>query len=181
MINDPDVIEVDDEIGGDHFMNMEVGLPRGPDGTIIKARVKKRTTDEAGNTIGKYHTNPLLDSRMYDVEFEDGGVEAITANIIAENILSQIDEEGHRQLMLDKIIDHRTTKHAIPKGEGTFQTTYGVTRKKRTTRGWEICVRWKDGSHEWIALKDLKQSYPVELAEYAIMKAYKMNLHLHGG
>ena len=170
VINDPDVVEVDDEIAGDHFMNMEVGLPRGPDGTIIKAKVKKRTTDETGNTIGKYHANPLLDSRMYDVEFEDGGVEAITANIIAENILSQIDEEGHRQLMLDEIVDHRTTKDAIPKSEGTYETTYGVTRKKRTTRGWEICVRWKDGSHEWIALKDVKQSYPIELAEYAIMK-----------
>ena len=140
VINDPDVVEVDDEIAGDHFMNMEVGLPRGPDGTIIKAKVKKRTTDETGNTIGKYHANPLLDSRMYDVEFEDGGVEAITANIIAENILSQIDEEGHRQLMLDEIVDHRTTKYAIPKSEGTYETTYGVTRKKRTTRGWEILL-----------------------------------------
>ena len=107
---------------------------------------------------------------MYDVEFADGGVEAVTANIIAENILSQVDEEGQRQLMLDKIVDHRTTKEAIPKSEGTYETTYGTTRKKRTTRGWEICVRWKDGSHEWISLKDIKQSYPVEVAEYAAMK-----------
>ena len=35
------------------------------------------------------------------------------------------------------------------------------------TKGWEICVLWKDGSTDWIALKDLKQSYPIELANFA--------------
>ena len=34
-------------------------------------------------------------------------------------------------------------------------------------------VRWKDGSSDWVALKDLKQSYPVQLAEYAI----KVGIH----
>ena len=29
------------------------------------------------------------------------------------------------------------------------------------------CVQWKDGSTDWINLKDLKVSYPVELAEYS--------------
>ena len=29
-------------------------------------------------------------------------------------------------------------------------------------------MEWKDGSFDWIELKDLKQSYPVELAEYAL-------------
>ena len=27
-------------------------------------------------------------------------------------------------------------------------------------------MTWKDGSTDWVALKDLKNSYPVELAEY---------------
>eukprot|EP00980_Cylindrotheca_fusiformis_P025867 scaffold14744_cov71-Cylindrotheca_fusiformis.AAC.1 len=70
--------------------------------------------------------------------------------------------------MLDEICDHRRTKDAIPKEQGTFLTPRGLTRKKRTTRGWEVCVQWKDGSTDWIALKDLKDSYPVELAEYAV-------------
>jgi hypothetical protein len=29
-------------------------------------------------------------------------------------------------------------------------------------------VQWKDGSTDWIALKDLKESYQVESAEYTI-------------
>ena len=28
-------------------------------------------------------------------------------------------------------------------------------------------VEWKDGSGDWIELKDLKESYPIELAKYA--------------
>ena len=36
-----------------------------------------------------------------------------------------------------------------------------------TTKGWEICVLWKDGLADWIALKGLEQSYPIELADFA--------------
>ena len=35
------------------------------------------------------------------------------------------------------------------------------------TKGWEFCVEWRDGSTDWISLKDVKQSYPVEAAKYA--------------
>ncbi len=42
-----------------------------------------------------------------------------------------------------------------------------VKRRKATTCGWDILVeKWKDGSSNWIALKDLKDSYPVERARY---------------
>ena len=36
------------------------------------------------------------------------------------------------------------------------------------TRGWELCVQWKDGSTNWVSLKDVKNSFPIELADYAI-------------
>ena len=39
---------------------------------------------------------------------------------------------------------------------------------KRTTKGWELCILWKDGSTSWESLKDIKDSNPVELAEYAV-------------
>ena len=91
------------------------------------------------------------------------------ANLIAENILSQVDEEGRRQQMLDEIIDHRTTHEAVKKEDGYIVNhKRGTKRKKMTTVGWELCVQWKDGSSNWIALKDLKNSYPIELARYAM-------------
>ena len=39
---------------------------------------------------------------------------------------------------------------------------------KPTTKGWELLVSWKDGSSSWVKLKDLKNSNPVEVAEYAV-------------
>ena len=70
--------------------------------------------------------------------------------------------------MLDEIIDHRKTDDAVPRERGLYKTKNGTMRRKMTTKGWELCVVWKDGSTNWIDLKDLKNSYPVELAEYAI-------------
>jgi hypothetical protein len=36
-----------------------------------------------------------------------------------------------------------------------------------TACGWELLVEWKDGSSDWVALEDLKEFHPVELAAYA--------------
>jgi len=37
-------------------------------------------------------------------------------------------------------------------------------------KGWEILLQWKDGSTTWETLKDVKNAYPVQLAEYAHQK-----------
>ena len=43
-----------------------------------------------------------------------------------------------------------------------------MRRNKRTVRGWEFYVRWKGGLGDWIAMKDLKDSYRVPLADYVV-------------
>ena len=53
--------------------------------------------------------------------------------------------------------------------QGTYKTNSGLDRKIRTTKGWELYVRRKDGSGEWIKMKDLKYSYPVPLADYSVV------------
>jgi hypothetical protein len=72
--------------------------------------------------------------------------------------LAQVDEEGHRQMMMDEVVDHRATLVAVPMEKGNY----------KTSKGWQLYVRWRDRSADWVELKDLKESYPVELAEYAI-------------
>jgi hypothetical protein len=171
VINNESIRHVEDdmEIGEiDPYLNMELGLPRGEDDSLQHAHVKQRTVDVEGRPIGRLSTNPLLDSRQYEVEFMDGEMEILTVNIIAENLLAQVDEEGHRQILIAEIEDHRINDDAVPIEEGTFPTTSGMKRKKRTTKGWELSDRWKDGSSNWISLNDLKDTYPVELADYAI-------------
>ena len=36
----------------------------------------------------------------------------------------------------------------------------------KTTKGWKFLVRWMDGQESWIPLKDIKESYPIEVAEH---------------
>ena len=50
------------------------------------ATVKRRTTDLSGSAIGMAHRNPMLDTREYEIELEDGTVDKMLANKIAENI-----------------------------------------------------------------------------------------------
>ena len=38
----------------------------------------------------------------------------------------------------------------------------------KTTKGWKLKVLRRDGYEEWISLKDLKESYPVQTAEFSV-------------
>ena len=38
---------------------------------------------------------------------------------------------------------------------------------RKSTCGYKFLILWKDGKETWIALKDMKESHPVELAEFA--------------
>ena len=168
VISDKDLDDADDEYGvEDPYLNMELGIRRGEEGEREFAVVKKRAVDQDGRPIGVSNSNPLLDSRRYEVEFIDGRTDVFAANTIAENLLAQVDDDGRRLMLIEEIEDHRKTEGAIPIEQGTYRTRSGITKRKRTTRGWELYVRWKDGSGDWVALKDLKDSYPVQLADYA--------------
>jgi hypothetical protein len=171
VIDDPAVPHGSDDLIGpndDTYVDMRLSLKRNRDGKLVAARVVKRATDEDGKPLGTPDDNPLLDTSQYVVEYIDGVCEVLTANTIAQNILSQVDDNGYGGRELDEILDHRTTDKAVPKEKGWITTGTGTRRRIITTKGWEILVQWKDGSSDWIALKDLKNTYPVELAEYAV-------------
>ena len=74
---------------------------RGSNSELYKGTVTRRIKDCDGNPVGKRATNPVLDTRQYEVEFQDGSVETYTANLIAENIYSQVDEEGRYFQMIN--------------------------------------------------------------------------------
>jgi hypothetical protein len=69
---------------------------------------------------------------------------------------------------LKEIVDHAKDHSAIPISDG-FTVSYNGNRvPKKTTRGWKLLCQWKDGTTSWVPLIDLKDSNPVELAEYAV-------------
>ena len=151
----------------DQYLNAEIQMPQ-QDGNLIKARVTKRMKDDEGRPIGKSNANPLLDTRLYKVEYPDGRIDELQANTIAENMYAQCDTEGRQYLLLNEISDHRKDETALTKENGYVIGRGGNRHCKRTTKGWKLLVEWKDKSTQWVPLKDLKQSNPVQLAEYAV-------------
>ena len=145
---------------------MEVLLPR--DGSLPQAgRVVARSKDETGKEIGEANNNPYLYTRIYDVVFPDGTTERFSANRIALNLYSNIDEHGFAYLEVDDIVGHSSTEGAVKKSNGYIVDPCGKQHRRKTTKGWEFEVKWKDGMSLWIPLSDLKESNPVEIANYS--------------
>jgi hypothetical protein len=70
--------------------------------------------------------------------------------------------------MMDGIVDYkRDNAVAIAKSDMHVITRRGQKRMRKTTQGWKLLIRWANGSESWIALKDMKESHPVETAEFA--------------
>ena len=78
---------------------------------------------------------------MYEVEYADGSKQALAANVIAENMFASVDEEGHRHLLLDLIIDTRKTAQAVSKEDAFIKSSNGTRRRRETTKGWEVLVQ----------------------------------------
>jgi hypothetical protein len=157
-------VEVTPEYG-DNLLNAEIMLPRG--GVMTKGRVSARKRDRAGMLTGLADPNPILDTRSYIVDFADGDQAELSANLIAESLYSQCDPDGNQHFLLEGIIDHRRLDNAIKLSDQKSVRPDGRTYLRRSTAGWQLCCQWKDGFTSWETLTDLKQSHPVETAEYA--------------
>ena len=98
VIDNEEVPEADAEftpnVLDDTYMNMEVGVPRDDDGPTF-ARVTKRLRDANRLPIGVANDNPILDTRMYEVEYPDGYKALLSANVISQNMFAQVDDEGN--------------------------------------------------------------------------------------
>lgn len=74
------------------------------------AMVMKRKRDANGNLVWRKHRFPRLDSRVYEFEFLDGERQQIAYNILAEHLLSQVDEEGNQYQLFTEIVNQAVEK-----------------------------------------------------------------------
>jgi hypothetical protein len=82
--------------------------------------------------------------------------------VIAESMYAQVDSKGNQYQLLSEITDHSSDNSAIQIADGFIAIV-----PKPTTQGWSLLVLWKDGLSDWLPLKDFKDAYPVQIAEYA--------------
>ncbi len=151
---------------GDNYIGAEVNLPF--QGTMMQGRVKCRARNEEGELFGTANEEkPILDTRIYQVEFPDGSEAEYAANVIAENMHAQCEPDGSQRMLLKAIVDHRKDDTALTK-DTQYVEHNGKRHKVKTTKGWWLCPEWDNGSTAWVRLAEMKDSFPVEVAEYAV-------------
>jgi hypothetical protein len=128
----------------------------------VKAEIIDRKCDQEGNSIGTYNKNPILNNIVYLAEFPDGSISECAANIIAESIYNQVNDDGYDSTLFHSIIGHEYEPLTID------NSITNENLVSKSTEGWEICLQWTDGSTSWQPMIDVKNSFPVQLADYAL-------------
>jgi hypothetical protein len=86
----------DNKLLADTLINAEVLLPNEDSQAI--AWVVRQATNKNGRLIGTFHENPLLNTLLYEFEFDDGTTREYAANIIASNIFMESDADSFSSL-----------------------------------------------------------------------------------
>ena len=83
----------------------------------MKTKVKGRVRDDTSKPKGTYNPNTMIDTREYEGMFDDGTIKEYFANIITENLISLVGDEGHSRHFFNEIIDHRTDDKAVSRDD----------------------------------------------------------------
>ena len=144
MADDPTKgLEPTPEVGDTHA-NTELMPPRGS--TLLKGLVTGRKLDAGGQVCDRANNNPILNTITYLVQFDDGKVTELTANVISAQMYAQCESEGNMYVMLDDLTDHRKSSKALSIEDQKTTDSRGRNMMRLFTAGWRICCQWKDGS-----------------------------------
>eukprot|EP00957_Ditylum_brightwellii_P196209 14950317-Ditylum_brightwellii.AAC.1 len=103
---------------------------------ITADKVKRRALGLNSRTAGSYHDNPMLNSTVYKLEFPDREVKEYAANVIAENMLTQVNYEGFTTTMMEEIINHdRDENTAVHIRDKYVKTYLNQRRLQKSTAG----------------------------------------------
>ena len=113
----------------------DILLPKGDQ--MARGHEVAQSHDVNGNVLGKAYANPILDTRLYQVEFLGGKVTELTTNIIAESVYVQCDVEGNEYLPLNLLIDYQKDDKVIPLSDQQI-SLWGRAVTCKSTAAWSI-------------------------------------------
>eukprot|EP00957_Ditylum_brightwellii_P169314 12886278-Ditylum_brightwellii.AAC.1 len=84
----------------------------------------------------------MMNTMIYDVEFPDRQVCEYAANIITENMLTQVDLDGCTKTLMESIVDYKKDKAvAVAKNNMYIVTPQGQKRACKIAQGWRLLVQ----------------------------------------
>ena len=120
-------------------------------------------------------SNPYMNTVLYEIKFDDGTSKAYGSNIIADNMWRSMNNEGYQEDSLHSVVDIRFKTDAAK--NALMYDQNGQRILKKTTRGVDLLLALNSGKNldgmdktpkSWIPLKELKESHPLEVAEFAV-------------
>ena len=117
----------------DKIINTEVSLWL--DNQMVLGKVIRQATGPHGKTAGRYHDDPRLNSMVYEVDFPDSQIKDYATNVIAVNIITQVDLDGPSTTTLDAITDWQKDESAVEKADKYLVTWHGQRILRKTTQG----------------------------------------------
>eukprot|EP00957_Ditylum_brightwellii_P091237 6946429-Ditylum_brightwellii.AAC.1 len=79
-----------------------------------------------------------------------------------------MDFEEFTTTMIEGIMDHdRDETTAVHIKDKYVKTYSNQNYLRKTTAGWKLQIQWKDKSESKVHLKDIKESHPIKVVEYA--------------
>ena len=144
IINNSNAPEADayftPDVFDDTYLSMELAIPRDRDGPDF-SKVTKLLRDKDGLPIGRSHNNPILDTRMYEVEYKNVHKAYLEANAIAENKFFQVDGEGNQHTLLQDIVDHKNDGTEVKEQDVFITTRTGTKCRSETTKVGEVLLQ----------------------------------------
>jgi hypothetical protein len=154
----------------DQYVGAQVRVPLGDE--IRTGKVMWRNRDLDGTVKGCAKANTMLNTRTCEIEFPNGRSDEYNGKVNTENMYAQCDEEGNQFNLMECIVDLKMDEHAMDHAD--MYIKHEINKQvRKTTKGWHLCVEWKDWTKSWEYLVNIKESNPVEVAKYAVYK----NLH----
>ena len=106
----PEVDDITSEVM-DNYIGAYIMISRGD--TVAQGSLRRRKRDVEGNAIGRANSNPILDTRSYEVVFEDRTISTYSEIFIAESMHAQCDEEVQQYLFFGSIFNHKTDGNSL--------------------------------------------------------------------
>ena len=148
---------------------MELAIPQGDSLEPRWARVTKRLKDANGLPIGLPMRTPSWIRECTRCNILTGRKHRWRPTVSLKTCLRRLMMTGIVKYLWMISLGTDPMNMLLNSKMPSLSLIRGTKRRKETTKGWELLIRWKDGGIDWIALKDVKESHPVQVAEYAVL------------
>ena len=77
---------------------------------------------------------------------------------------------------MDEITDPWFGEAVVKSQDAFVNTSSSTKRRSQTTQGVSLCIKWCYRNTTWVVLKEIKDSYSLQLAEYAVAAKIPMDI-----